>query len=375
MILFFIGLYISFHLSCSMEQGDFILSIDTNLHNILTEPKPENAPQLIREISMYCKSLLKVHRLFVRRRKVIMNSAKTLIDYTKNTQLFFQKFNTSNAKEIYNLTDEQSDYFYNTIEHIKDIWNGFMAAYKENQHFTYVNTSTRRAAIEEIDDRIAYMIQNPEPRSKRKVFLEIHYYFYSFGKLIKRFRLGRSDVLPVAKRLFYSQSPTFLKFLDINKFIREFQCNPEESTALATFLGKLKRRWTQFINACYENIKFEYRADVSRVNVMINIDKNLHKLLNSPDHLLAKKLMQNLITLYNTLGYLRRKNHPDILQSVKLHYGGNPLRFLSKPINLEAIRLAFKLTEEQWTTLVHLITGIRERFTSLQKQYHPNASV
>lgn len=334
------------------------------------EPKPENTPQLLKETSMYYKGLLKLHRMFVRRRKVIMNSARTLIGYTKNSQLFFQKFDTRNAKQIYNLTNEESDYFNTTVDHIKDIWNSFTAAYEENKNFTFVDTSTRRAAIEEIDERLTYMIQNPEPRAKRRVFLDIHYYFYSFGKLIKRFRLGRPDALPVAKRLYYSQSPAFLKCLDINKFIREFQCNPEESAALTTFLGKLKRRWTQFINACYENIRFEHRADVTRVKIMISLDKDLHKLLNSPDPLQAKKLMQNLITLYNSLGYLRRKNHPDILMTAKLHYGGNPLRFLSKPINLEAIRLAFKLTEEQWTCLVNLITGIRERFKSLQEKYH-----
>ena len=116
-------------------------------------------------------------------------------------------------------------------------------------------------------------------------------------------------------------------------------------------------------------INFEHKGSITRVNIMIQADKDLFHLLKSPDAIQAKRVLQNLATLYNTLGYLRSKNKQEILDTDKSHYGGNPLRFLSKPINLEAIRLAFKLTEEQWTSLVNLITGIRERFSYLQSKY------
>lgn len=369
MILVFVGLYISFHLSCSMEQGDFLLSIDTNLNTILTEQKAEEGAQLLRETTMYSNGLTKVQKLFLKKRKVIMNSARTLLEYGSKAQLFFQKYNMSNVQTVYNLTDKQANYFNNTVDHIKLIWAEFMDTYENNKNFSYINSTFKRALIDDIDDRLTYMIQNPEPKAKRKVFLDIHYYFYSFGKLIKRFRLGRADAMPVAKRLYHSQSPTFLKFLDLNKFIRDFRCNAEEAAAVSKFLGRLKRRWTQFINACYQNIKFEHKADVTRVNIVIRLDKELLNLLKSPDPIHAKRLIQNIITLYNSLGYLRSKGQPDVLNAAKLQYGGNPLRFLSKPINLEAVRLAFKLTEAQWSTLVQLITGIRERFSELQRQY------
>lgn len=363
-------LFITFGLTSSSEEGKLIRTLEKHISAKLSS-KPQNSTEslnLLDLITTYQQNLISLLKRFKLGRKDIRVDAEYM--YGREFPWFLQNSTViSCVNKTFNLTEHQAARLSYLFDRLKTLWKEFHDTCKLDPKLVSRSGYPKFSNLDKLDERLAQMFQNPHPHYVALMFRDLSSYYYNFGKLLRLFMFGRTDVINKAKHLYRLGKPLFLKNrIDVRQLEYLLQLSYVETSDLTMWISVISKRWNYFKRFYENNIAYLNKPNYTNVYLLQNLDGKLAEQVYRPKLTTGSQFMNDTTAFLQTLGLLLRRNYEErdeCIQKAREHYKRELPEFMRHSFNLEDLQKSFKLSDAELFKLKSNILRIKLKWRVL----------
>lgn len=363
-------LFIIFKETNSSGEGMFIRTLERHISAKLLEESQNSTEslRLLDDISTYQQSLIALLKKVKLRRTDVKTDVEHL--YGRELPWFLQNSTVADCvNRKFNLTEYQAARLSYFFDRIKNLWNEFNDACKLDSQIVSRTGYPKFNNLDKLDERLAQMFQNPHPHYVALMFRDLSSYYYNFGKFLRMFMFGRTDVINKAKHMYAMGKPLFLKNrIDVRQLEYLLQLSYVEASDLSMWISVISKRWKYFKKFYERNIGYLNKPNYTNVYLLQNLDGKLAEQLNRPTLTTGSQFMNDTTAFLQTLGLLLRRNYDEreeCIEKAREHYRRELPEFMRHGFHIEELQKSLRLSDAEFFKLKSNILRIKLKWRVL----------